>query len=264
MMRSEYTPLYGNYIPLPKWTRQPHPMDLPECIEWHPTRERNTVSVMWYPKRERGLADSEKNNTDRLNSWPLRLQFCKQFASQVHGGTSSNTKFLQAKKVFREARPGDNSVSKCNFCFFFLYSVARLLGLVFFAIVRTPLPFSSPLVFLRRIWCVMAYYGGTYQKPYPQRLTRLLTREVGEGHVNYAYRLRNPLCEREGNNPLKNEQCPKNPNCFLSLGEEERGKQKEEELLLKRLGLNPNTILKSETDQFVGLKVTNRQNVWRC
>lgn len=104
----------------------------------------------------------------------------------------------------------------------------------------------------------MAYTGGYYtgyHKAYPQNLTKLLEREFGEEHVSYAFHLKHKMCEREPNNAFKNDQCPKNPNCFLSLGEEEREKKKEEDLLVKRLGPNPNTLLKGETDRFVGLKV---------
>eukprot|EP01087_Luapelamoeba_hula_P023269 TRINITY_DN851_c2_g1_i2.p1 TRINITY_DN851_c2_g1~~TRINITY_DN851_c2_g1_i2.p1 ORF type:complete len:1086 (-),score=209.31 TRINITY_DN851_c2_g1_i2:28-3285(-) len=88
--------------------------------------------------------------------------------------------------------------------------------------------------------------------PVNQELEKLITLPFTEKHVCFLYHMKNTTCEREKNG--RHEHCKKNPNCFLSMGEEEREKQQSQDLVLKRMGPNPSVNLRGETDRFTGLK----------
>ncbi|KAL6071842.1 Ubiquitin carboxyl-terminal hydrolase 7 [Balamuthia mandrillaris] len=96
---------------------------------------------------------------------------------------------------------------------------------------------------------------------YDAQLERLLQEStITQEHVNYLYHIKREQCKRGDRNSRahavtfgKEKHCIDNPNCFIALGELERIKADEEAVLVKRIGSNPQELLR-EGERFVGLK----------
>lgn len=99
------------------------------------------------------------------------------------------------------------------------------------------------------------YYHGT--KPVDEKLEKLLKKEIalGEEHLWYLNRCHLKGCEKD-RYARADHCCPKNPNCLLGLGDEDREKLSNDDIALRRLGPNPSSLMRTETDRFIGLKVT--------